>query len=384
MQSADLLEELDRGVGTAAGLALRFGVSRPTLWRRLAPLLGAGQVVALGAARSTCYGREVGHWPVYRVMPVGEVLEFGVLHALAAGQYYLRELTSDLPYFLRDPRQHWDALGDLIVGAEALDHYLAHQPVLVEPAQRQKHYARLADESMAEGAAASALRGEQPKFTVALARGRLVQHCLVKFSPPRNTPLGRRWSDLLVAEHHAHVCLRAAGLAACESQLLMTESRTYLEVVRFDRVGERGRRGVSSLAAIEAWQPGAPCDWVAAARRLVRERRLGQEDLRRVRLLWAFGALIGNTDRQPDNLAFFDNHEGALTLAPAYDMLPMLFAPQQGSLPDVTFKVPPPTAATIAVWPEALARRYWRELVAHALVSPDFRGISRGCLAALG
>ncbi len=38
--------------------------------------------------------------------------------------------------------------------------------------------------------------------------------------------------------------------------------------------------------------------------------------------------LIGNTDRHFGNVTLFDRYEGPFELAPAYDMLPMLFAPQ--------------------------------------------------------
>ncbi len=421
MQATDLLRELDRGVSTATQLAARCGVSRPTLSRALAPLLRAGQVFAIGAARSTRYARVSAQWPVYRIGAGGEVLEFGTLRALAAGQYYLQQLTTGLPYFLQDqrpagflgrfvPQRHpelrlpprvadwtdehylrwltehgWDAVGDLIVGEAALNRFLAWKATPVKPAERPQRYAQLADAAVAGGAPGSSAHGEHPKFAVALAHGRRLQHCLVKFSPPRSTPLGQRWSDLLVAEQHAHVCLRRAGIAACESELLLGGSRTYLEVQRFDRAGARGRRGVCSLLAIDAASYGQLDDWAAAAQRLARDGRLGNEDLRRVRFLSAFGALIGNTDRHFGNLAFFDDCRGGIRLAPAYDMLPMLFAPQNEQLVAAEFLPPAATAATVSVWPAALAlaRDYWRELAADARLSREFRRLCARCLRTL-
>jgi HipA-like C-terminal domain len=213
----------------------------------------------------------------------------------------------------------------------------------------------------------------------------VIKQVLVKFSPPRHTELGRRWSDLLVAEHHAHVLLREAGFSACESQVYVDTQRTYLEMQRFDRVSARGRIGVTSLFAIDTAQYGQLDNWVAAAQRLHRDRKLSATDLRSVQFLSAFGELIANTDRHFGNLAMFDQYVGTFTLAPAYDMLPMLFAPQHSQLIEREFVAPPPSAATLPVWTAAqtLARRYWHELSVDQRVSSDFQHICVSCLAAL-
>jgi hypothetical protein len=51
-------------------------------------------------------------------------------------------------------------------------------------------------------------------------------------------------------------------------------------------------------------------------------------------LLYAFGTLIGNTDMHHGNLSFVAEHGRPYQLAPAYDMLPMTFAPRRsGDLP---------------------------------------------------
>jgi serine/threonine protein kinase HipA of HipAB toxin-antitoxin module len=47
-------------------------------------------------------------------------------------------------------------------------------------------------------------------------------------------------------------------------------------------------------------------------------------------LLWAFGTLTGNTDMHSGNLSFTSLHGRPYQLAPAYDMLPMAFAPRGG------------------------------------------------------
>ncbi len=46
---------------------------------------------------------------------------------------------------------------------------------------------------------------------------------------------------------------------------------------------------------------------------------------------WAFGMLIGNTDMHHGNLSFIISlHGRPYALAPAYDILPMGFAPKVG------------------------------------------------------
>ena len=77
------------------------------------------------------------------------------------------------------------------------------------------------------------------------------------------------------------------------------------ESERFDRVGSHGRRGVPTLPAIDA---------------------------ERVTPLDAFGALIGNTDRQLGNVSVFDRREGRFDLAPVYDM-PARVSGASGPLP---------------------------------------------------
>ena len=46
-------------------------------------------------------------------------------------------------------------------------------------------------------------------------------------------------------------------------------------------------------------------------------------------LRWAFGALIGNTDMHAGNLSFISSHGRPYQLSPAYDVLPMGFAPNR-------------------------------------------------------
>ena len=59
--------------------------------------------------------------------------------------------------------------------------------------------------------AGSSAGGEQPKFTSTVpVDGNPLHdaHCIVKFTPPRGTPFGERWHDLLQLEHLANEVLR--------------------------------------------------------------------------------------------------------------------------------------------------------------------------------
>jgi hypothetical protein len=172
--------------------------------------------------------------------------------------------------------------------------------------------------------------------------------------------------------------LREAGIATCESQVMHFGNRAFLEVVRFDRQGAAGRIGVTSLFAIDTHRYGKLDHWLAAAIRLQADRCITQAALEAVRLLSTFGDLIANTDRHFGNIAFFDRYDGHFVLAPVYDMLPMLYAPEHGQLIDRVFVPPPPSAQTFAVYAHAntLAWEYWQRIAGDQRVSAAFRATS--------
>jgi hypothetical protein len=280
-----------------------------------------------------------------------------------------------------------DSVGDLILGAAALDRFLTTPapPPAIAPSSRASAYPRLAEQAMSGDGGGSSAHGEHPKFATRLRSADGDQAVLVKFSPPRESPVGGRWSDLLIAEHHAHELLDAAGIAACRSEILMLGSRTYLEVRRFDRQGLLGRRGVTSLYAIDLDRYGKLDNWISAGERLHADGCISAPDLLTLRRLAAFGAMIANTDRHFGNIAFFDRYVGTFELAPAYDMLPMLFAPEHDQLTERAFLTPRPDSRTLTVWPEMLdlAQRYWDRIAADARVSADFQKIARACRKAI-
>ena len=88
--------------------------------------------------------------------------------------------------------------------------------------------------------------------------------------------------------------------------------------------------------------------------------------------------LIANTDMHLGNLSFHVEH--SLRLAPAYDMLPMAYAPLAGGeVPPRDFAPALPTPPQRSVWLTAcaIAIEFWAEAAADSRISDPFRGICR-------
>jgi hypothetical protein len=179
--------------------------------------------------------------------------------------------------------------------------------------------------------------------------------------------------------------LNEHGVEACRSELLEYDERVFLQCERFDRVGVEGRRGTVSLFALDTSRYGQLDSWTAAAQRLVADRLLSAADADQLRWLDAFGALIANTDRHFGNITLFDDYAGPFTLAPVYDMLPMLFAPQNEQILPRVFEPPTPRSAWLSVWSRArsLAETYWKRLVDEPGLNEDFRELCVRSLEAL-
>ncbi|MBK1654975.1 hypothetical protein CKO29_09695 [Allochromatium vinosum] len=269
----------------------------------------------------------------------------------------------------------YDQPGDLILGEAAFDAELEAR------AQRRPvaraDYPALAERALAFGEPGSSAGGEYPKFTALVeCDGRPVS-VIVKFSGAEATPVVRRWSDLLIAEHLAlEVVRELLELPAAISRLVEVEGRTFLEVERFDRLGDHGRAPVCTLASLNPALVGRAAEpWPVKAADLQRQGWLSQAQLERIRRLWWFGRLIANTDMHDGNLAFVPG----LALAPVYDMLPMRYAPTRtGEAPPVTFQPPMPRPEDQDVWADAhrAACRFWAQAAADTRLSPAFRGIA--------
>ena len=425
--SLKILQALRRqgGVLSSAELQEQLGASQPTVSRALAPLIQSGQVQKVGAARAQRYvlprsvpgvGREV---PVMRVDAQGQPSPFARLLPLAGGAVWVEEADGvsaqhgGLPWFLDDMRpqgfmgrtfahahpelqlghdpRHWndddvlralalfgdDLPGNLIVGEAAFQrfHTLPERASRVDSAA---DYPRLAEQAMQGTLGGSSAGGEQPKFCTQMA-GR---HVLVKFSPAGDAPVDQRTRDLLVCEHLALQTLAQAGVSAARTQVFMAAGRVFLEVERFDRTAHgplSGRVGMVSLMVYDAEYVGEMDNWAATANRMLSRGLLTVADARTLRLLEAYGILIANTDRHYGNISLLLADDD-WTLSPAYDMLPMLYAPIGGELVERDFAARPlqPTAATLPEWAQAraLAMTFWQAVAADDRVSVGFRAIA--------
>lgn len=359
--------------------------------------------------------------PVVRVMKVdekGAASPFASLIPVVGGRYWISEeagpagLHSGLPWFLSDMRpqgflgrafahahpelrlgtdpDQWsdddvlralcvageDLPGNLVVGAVSFDRF---NQIKAPTAVRPEQYPALADAAMHGSLPGSSAGGEQPKFCCVRDQpGR--PHVIVKFSPADGSPVERRWRDLLVCEHLALQILHGAGVPAASSEIYQGGGRVFLEVRRFDRT-ERGRIGMVSLLAYDAEYVGQIDNWADTAARMESRNLLVEEDAQRLRFLEAFGRLIANTDRHYGNISLLIVNDD-WRMSPAYDMLPMLYAPVASELVDRVFDpgALAPTVETLPQWPSAraLAARYWHTVAEDNRISDDFRRIAAG------
>lgn len=280
-----------------------------------------------------------------------------------------------------------DPIGNLILGNAALHRVLDEMQNPSAPLPEDDieiGYARLAETAMTNGNPRSSAAGEFPKFTAARQdRGEVVK-VLVKFSGSDTFASSERWADLLVCEHWASRILpQFMGIAAAESRILQAARRTFLESVRFDRHGGHGRSPVCTWAAISYAWFGRKDSWVQGAARL-RERGLIEQPVAEgIACLWHFGRLIANSDMHDGNLSFRPtriNGRPGFELAPAYDMLPMQYAPVRGvELPHVNFQPHLPIPAERGVWVRAAnaAVQFWDAAANDDRISQAFRQICR-------
>ena len=425
---------------SASVLAESLGVSVPTLHRLLAEV--AGHVVVNGKARRTRYALRRPLWgqaaelPLYEVDTAGRaeaLASLALVHpegtrmALEGSGWPVPEESRDgwwhgLPYPLYDMRpqgymgrqfaraehrqlalpadpQAWsdddivvalnqrgaDLSGNLLLGDPAFERWQAAKLVAPQPLRAAgigRAYAALAEHAIAAGVAGSSAAGEFPKFAALRElAGSATPHVLVKFSGADGSAAVRRWSDLLVCEHLALECAATMPEArSARSRIVTHLGRTFLEVERFDRHGLFGRSRLSSLATLNAALLGeGSTDWVVLAGRFVASGLLAPGDAQRIDQLWWFGRLIANTDMHTGNLSFIAR-QNTLTLAPAYDMLPMLYAPLPGGeVPTRTFEPRLPLPAQRSVWNTAgaAALLFWSRAAADSRVSDAFRKTCR-------
>ncbi|MES3041407.1 MAG: type II toxin-antitoxin system HipA family toxin YjjJ [Pseudomonadota bacterium] len=420
--SEDLQDALSSGPRTAAELQATLGISQPTLSRLLATR--PAQVCRLGRARATRYAwrREVRglapSQPLYRITRAGQITQIGTLHVLQGGFWFedieqpaASQWFDGLPWFLADMRPQgflgqrfvrqlsdlglpeslsdWqddhalvalacrgeDALGNLILGEASLTRWQETAGAdVIALADRVAHYPRLAQAALAGEVTGTSSGGEQPKFTAMVGDGDPYA-VIVKFSEPVSSPAGRRWADLLIAEHHALTVMVAAGQPAAQTEIIEAGDRVFLQTRRFDREDLRGRSGLISLGAIDDEFVGRRQHWLDTATALAQQGRLSAESVARVAWQQAFAVLIGNTDRHFGNLSVCYEGRWPAEVAPAYDMLPMLDAPVRGELPERIFApvLPLMCGETIARDAAEAAVRFWQQVAEDARVSPGYR-----------
>jgi hypothetical protein len=423
-----LLLFLGTGVYSAPEIQQRFRLSQPTVSRLLAQL--GDRVTIIGKARARRYTklRDVrglgGTFPIYKIDPEGNAHLSGTLYAVAQDHFLWvpqnarEQLSRNLPWFIADlhpegfvgrafvrqlheelglpPRSvDWnedhvlsalarrgeDPMGNMVIGHESIERYFRMVRGLPAPIPENAiadTYPRLAREAMDGQPAGSSAGGEQPKFTAIVERSGEVRNVLVKFSPPVNTSEGRRWADLLICEHNALEVVQNSGIRASQSLIIEAGGRVFLEVVRFDRTGLLGCLPIISLRAIDNEFYGFQDNWINAATRMANDGRLSKEAAGSLRWLSVFGALIGNNDQHFGNVSLsIPDGSRLYSLAPAYDVLPMVYRPVDGTAPSRPLAVPAVVSGAPDEWPSALesASQFWNQTKSDIRISEEFRMI---------
>lgn len=425
--TSDIREALRRdGPESASALARRLGVSTPTVTRALSKLGDAIVTIGKGrSSRCALYRdvRDLGHvWPLYRIDRDGQPELLGRIEALH-GRYrwrlvpehplplFMRDefaegLYEDLPWFLQALRPQgylgrelvrgfakvigapeditqWQAEdvlanlvvygmnlpGDLILSKNISVIGLMNKAVQLSSLSirhRTNAFVALAELTDIDPSPASSAAGERPKFIETLTHeNNTLEPVIVKFAPlVQGNPTAQRWADLLICEEIALRSLAAHGVAAAHSEILDTGDWRFLQSTRFDRTPQGGRIGVFALDALDMAYVGSDQrDWLAGAEPLHEQGMIDADDLERVRLLHAFGRLIGNNDMHHGNLSFYAEPQHAvLRLAPLYDMLPMHYRPAvSGLVRETPFDLPPPDPHHGSIWTQAaaLAEGFW-------------------------
>jgi len=430
---------LKQGPGKTSFLLKELDVSQPT-FSRLWTTVRDGVVLGAGKARQYALRRHLpgvdAPIPVFRVSERGAVEPIGYLNVLQ-GEFYAMtplqgttyEIYRGIPFFIGDlrpqgflgrmePSKHRDldlpanillwtdeqvlkyisrrsenAAGDLILGNESyarhIGSFAVEERLVILDDQRPVRYPVMAEDSMQGEAPGSSAGGEQPKFTAVIRRGdraELVEHVIVKFSPQVSTPSGRRWGDLLICEHLALEVLIRNGIPAAQTSVLELEERIFLEVVRFDRVGLRGRRPMATFSALDGDLGMMDQNWTAVARELGRLGELPDEDITTVEILDLYGSLIGNTDKHHGNIAVAWTLERKHRLLNAYDMLPMLYRPNShGEIVDREWAPIYLGRVELKHLPRCyeMALQFWMEVLKDPRISDDFKGVAHRHIAAV-
>ena len=288
-------------------------------------------------------------------------------------------------------RRGEDCSGHMVVGEASLRRHQQQRLRTDDPLADDQvacAYVAAATQAASQGGAGSSAGGEFPKFTARRAlAGAATAEVIVKFSGVADAPSTPRWADLLVCEHLALRRVPALG-AGCTAatRLVQAGGRSFLESERFDRVGAWGRRPSVSLRALNGHLLGlASQDWRRHAARLAALGLIDATTVGAIVRLWWCGRLVANNDMHLGNLSFHPQ-AGRLHLAPAYDVLPMAFAPLPGGeVPETSWDFELPMPAEFAAWQAAAdaALLFWADAASDVRISTGFRARASARASAL-
>lgn len=395
---------------SASAIANKSGLSQPTVSRALQNM----PVIKIGGGRSSRFALvKPGHsHPLYHVNTEGLISELGELYqqtnsrSLLVSQGEFRGYDA-LPFYLYDSlpagflgaitlkkivkndtalntnsrdwsdsqilhyltRYGYDLPGNLVLGKEMATIAAEVGYKKIAPSE----YAFITNKiNQSPDSFGSSIGGEQPKFT--LFNG--TSHLIVKYSPllSEANPVAIRHRDLMICEHLALQALQNGGIEAAESNLIF-DDRIYLEIKRFDRMGEYGRKGMASLRSMDAEYAGINTTWPEIGKSLLKNKLISAKDYFMIEVCYAFGRFIANTDMHNGNFSFFMEGVSIGTATPIYDMLPMAFMPVQGELrnPEMTIPRFIETSQASQLKAKTLAIEFWKRVFEHPSVSEDFK-----------
>lgn len=299
------------------------------------------------------------------------------------GRQIAEELAAQSGAFPSDPR-HWnsehvgrylissgeDLQGNFKFGQQAFDR-VRRKPVI----STENDYPAMADSVMSGVIPGSSAGGEQPKFTAFC--GNRSAHVIVKFSPPGDSDVARRWRDILITEYHATEAIHSKDFPAAETRLIEKGGRLFLESERFDRSGEYGRMSMLSLQSIDAEFTGIGSDWPRVMGALHGKGLVSVDHVIDAVLLWGFGRLINNTDMHLGNLSLAIDGN-VFRLLPAYDMCSMGFAPKSGGEIQPYSFVPPNfksvvPGADVSSLVKEIAHDFWERVAGDERISDELK-----------
>lgn len=414
------------GLVSIAELIDFFKVSPSTMTRRLGSYIEEKKVIRLGAGKNTKYAylRNISgiNQPV-RVRQVDEIaniLDTGNLWITHSGTILESKSAiieyDDLPWFFSDLKpqgfigrmiannvsrkinvpaksEHWssdDLLRYLVnFSYDSSGNFELHSKFSgvksfnaneLTPTSRGEHYDNYVIDLAKSATLASSAGGEQPKLHSRFKEGDKHGICLVKYSPQINinNPIALRVKDLLVCEHLALSILGRYNGHAATTKLLLSKERAYLEVQRFDRVvidGKEAQIGMVSLETAIAEFVGYVDNWIEAGSELNALNLLSNNDMKLLNTWLAYSRFIGNSDTHNGNISLFLKDLTLAGLTPAYDMLPMLYMPTKGDIPDPEIRIKKPKNINEESWVigRDLGLKFWGEVKAESRISPEFR-----------